>query len=1261
MNSMTMKDKLIILVSISVLFISQAIPADILWTDDGADSLWTNPANWSTSTEPSSLDDVRIEVFEPKSGPIISFGENAHSGALKLRDSTLVIEGDGVLNVSGWAGIGSWGGINGILEMKDNAVMYVADVLDIGYGQQGRVTVNSSASIICSKRLKIARTDGNVTGTGHLQLNGGTFQTSHLVINNDGDLTFGTMDITGGKLIIEADEVGVVNNYVNEGLITAFGGHPSAYINVEYAGSSTIVTAEGPVWASEPEPQDGYPANPVNLQLRWRESFIASKHDVYFGLDYEDIETSDIYDFDTYKGRQDANNYSLHELEMNRTYYWRVDEINETTGNAWKGPVWSFRTCDRIPVEDFQAYNTDLELQQHWQPDEQINVTLVHDPCAAENRYMLVDYNLMPGQTGRFTRIFEPCLNLLRSNSEFLAFKFYSDTIIDSNSITIVFRDANDSIDAISLNGIKTSFNSEIWNLILVDINDIVNIDLTNVSSISIEIFNADSGTILVDDIVLRPSMCRPDMNCELPSDNNFDGIVNLFDYFIFSSQWLADYEVQGFDYAIDSDNSGAIDIVELRKLANDWLSPDIDDYNEYMEIFDLDNWGYFARSGPIELPNIIEPLTPETSNSFSVPLNNTVICVMPIEDTADIHNTALYKSAELLSDKIYDLQIKPFDVLTEPDKNKTLIVFGTEDNNPFINEIFTEHEMSPNLFFDGISGDGYRISHVPNPWSPGNSIILALGTSFKGSWNAAFILYGAFDKVSRAWKSFDAIYYGQPEDITASNPPIWDGHIDARQVLPIGIDMWNYPTLSAGTFKRILSVLQQSGLNAIRLSPSGFQDVKKPYMAVKKILDLAYDNNIQMVINVGNEKLTHTPHELTEDHWKTICEIKKHPALLSYLMYDELGGGEAYKEIDEQLAFLKATDTSRPVSVIIPSSFKADGFTSAQEDRVDFLRDRGVEIIIMDYYPLGYWVDDHDISRWEHKIRAGYDFNVVPWAIIQAHLTVAHYTIPTPESIRNQTWWCIAARAQGYFFTNPCLYNNLSNRGFLSLDLRPHEDGRFTEICELIPLLKKLRSMLITARVLDAAETGLEFTANEGFGANGAQARFMLEQQRNQKFIVLVNSSLEAAVSTSFTVKRPFADSQLCDMVKGNIVSPQTSNGLYATYNCDLVKGGGACLAFLTTAWNPSPQDDTEIETSPILTWESAIPSFQYDVYLDTDHSSVINAADYSVSPGVGRVSNMMYQTNDLTPGRYCWRVDLVDSNGNIISKGDVWSFKIK
>jgi hypothetical protein len=113
-----------------------------------------------------------------------------------------------------------------------------------------------------------------------------------------------------------------------------------------------------PLLAGNPVPANGSIADIVSAAtLSWSPGDNAVEHDIYFGTDMDVVENADTSTVDIYRGRQDANSYTLPEvLEWNQTYYWRIDEHNND-GTIGKGSLWTFIINDYLIVEEFEAYN----------------------------------------------------------------------------------------------------------------------------------------------------------------------------------------------------------------------------------------------------------------------------------------------------------------------------------------------------------------------------------------------------------------------------------------------------------------------------------------------------------------------------------------------------------------------------------------------------------------------------------------------------------------------------------------------------------------------------------------------------------------------------------------------------------------------------------------------------------------------------------------------------------------------------------------
>jgi hypothetical protein len=96
--------------------------------------------------------------------------------------------------------------------------------------------------------------------------------------------------------------------------------------------------------ASNPSPADEATGVSTTADLSWSAGYYATDvngHDVYFGTDYNSVADAN-HSSSEYKGVQDSNSYDPGTLSASTTYYWAIDEINDT--NVWPGYVWSFTT-----------------------------------------------------------------------------------------------------------------------------------------------------------------------------------------------------------------------------------------------------------------------------------------------------------------------------------------------------------------------------------------------------------------------------------------------------------------------------------------------------------------------------------------------------------------------------------------------------------------------------------------------------------------------------------------------------------------------------------------------------------------------------------------------------------------------------------------------------------------------------------------------------------------------------------------------------
>jgi len=115
-----------------------------------------------------------------------------------------------------------------------------------------------------------------------------------------------------------------------------------------------------PVNAFSPIPSKGAADVKRTPVLSWKSGKRASLHQVYFGTDEEAVRSANTGSPE-YKGSNEpgSESYDPGILELETTYYWRIDEVNNLdTESPWVGEVWSFTIGDFLIVDDFEAYNT---------------------------------------------------------------------------------------------------------------------------------------------------------------------------------------------------------------------------------------------------------------------------------------------------------------------------------------------------------------------------------------------------------------------------------------------------------------------------------------------------------------------------------------------------------------------------------------------------------------------------------------------------------------------------------------------------------------------------------------------------------------------------------------------------------------------------------------------------------------------------------------------------------------------------------------
>ena len=112
-----------------------------------------------------------------------------------------------------------------------------------------------------------------------------------------------------------------------------------------------------PAQAREPSPTNGQTNVAPETVLRWRAGREAATHKLYFSTSEQAVRDGTITPISIpYSGS--ACSYDPLSLQLGKTYYWRVDEVNEAaTPATWQGDIWSFTVIGYLIVDNFEDYN----------------------------------------------------------------------------------------------------------------------------------------------------------------------------------------------------------------------------------------------------------------------------------------------------------------------------------------------------------------------------------------------------------------------------------------------------------------------------------------------------------------------------------------------------------------------------------------------------------------------------------------------------------------------------------------------------------------------------------------------------------------------------------------------------------------------------------------------------------------------------------------------------------------------------------------
>ncbi|MHC4477301.1 MAG: LamG domain-containing protein [Planctomycetota bacterium] len=315
-------------------------------------------------------------------------------------------------------------------------------------------------------------------------------------------------------------------------------------------------------WAPDPfnGEQEVHPATSVI----WKPGDFAAEHDVYFGTDLQAVtDANTSQQLGVYIDRQGPNSYDPGGLELDTTYYWRIDEVNDPC--LWKGRVWKFTVANYVLIDDFESYNTaDNRIEYTWEDGQENGTGSYIDlgiepfsPAHDGDQSMMYIYdNVLTWFTGRYWSEvklpFEPAMDWTDGGVKVLTLYFYGDPDNDVNDTEQLYVGLTGSVAEVrytddageDMNDLKLAEWTE-WNIPISDFNSPQVVDPCAVTGFLIgfgDRNNTDNeggyGVAFFDDIRLYQPRCVPEFT-KPQADLNSDCIVSWGDIAVIGIQWL--------------------------------------------------------------------------------------------------------------------------------------------------------------------------------------------------------------------------------------------------------------------------------------------------------------------------------------------------------------------------------------------------------------------------------------------------------------------------------------------------------------------------------------------------------------------------------------------------------------------------------------------------------------------------------------------------------------------------------------------------
>jgi len=296
--------------------------------------------------------------------------------------------------------------------------------------------------------------------------------------------------------------------------------------------------------ACNPSPPDGAKNIPIDTVLKWSPGRSAEKHIVYFGTALTDVDEG-AAPVNNPPQPQDVNSFTPPALELGKTYYWRLDELNDADVNSpWMGDIWKFTTADYLVVDNFESYDRST-FYDTWTQIDQTYIYLSKNPEPVHKcrQSMAFRYYHDPVFYSEAAYTFSSPQDWASAGVKTLELFFYGLADNDTNTQMYIALSDGDANAVVPYDGDANNISSETWQPWRIDLQNL-DVNLSNIENISIGFRNHPPespgfgiGAVFFDDIRLYPSRCLQ----ENRPDADFDGdcAVDFQDLQDLAYNWL--------------------------------------------------------------------------------------------------------------------------------------------------------------------------------------------------------------------------------------------------------------------------------------------------------------------------------------------------------------------------------------------------------------------------------------------------------------------------------------------------------------------------------------------------------------------------------------------------------------------------------------------------------------------------------------------------------------------------------------------------